>query len=174
MCFFVTVLTTREITCVIVEFHQAFCQSNLMFCNPLRQKHQISAPKNTERSQSDNSPHCFARMWWIHVSVTVCEWLTACQQECAYSLYVCVCHSWSFLFLWDSNYSDKRPLYSAGVLDSALFLEKLFIIGRRCITMPTLIKAKRGPEIIMFFSVRGSCVENKQFCHVSNIITSNL
>ena len=28
---------------------------------------------------------CCGRMWWIHVSVSVCEWVTACQHVCTLS-----------------------------------------------------------------------------------------
>lgn len=102
----------------IVESHKAFCQSKLMFCNPLRQKHSISAPKNNQRSQNDNSLHCFASMWWIHVSVSVWYWVTTCH-FCVYAPCVDFCKR-------NSNYSDTRPHNSAGDLHSAQFLWDLW------------------------------------------------
>lgn len=54
-----------------------------MFCNPLRQKHPISAPKNTQRSQnvipSTALPVCDEYMF-----------LCLCESEWLHAIYVCM------------------------------------------------------------------------------------
>lgn len=145
-----------------------------MFCNPLRQKHQISAPKNTERSRSDIIPPTALPEWWIHVSVTVCDCVPA--WECIVVVCVCVCHSCSFFFFYETAIILTRGLFTLQESHIQLCFceidgETVHYRRQRCITMQILIKAMIRPwdyKCLYLFRDLGKTTISPRFKYITS------
>ena len=90
----------------------------------------LCTQKYRAKSKWYNSPRCFARM--MNTCFYDCVWLPASVRVHIHCICVYAALVHFFFLLWGGNYSDERPLYSAGVPRSAVSvksMERLFITG---------------------------------------------
>lgn len=112
-------------------------------------------PKIASEACMTTPPHCSARTRWMYVSVTACEWVTACQHGSAYSWHRCACHL--FCLYMRQQLFWGEALCSAGVLEF-LALRNCLCGRKRCITIKIWIKPMIYLDITDGFCNIVSCV----------------